>query len=124
MEGVMALRPRTRLWIQDEKERIVFGGGRATILEVIDRTGSMNKAAQELGMSYRTLWGKIHDTEKRLGFKLIVTSVGSKTGGSRLTEKGRNILRNFQKWQDGTLGHADKLFAKLFEKKPAGKRGK
>jgi molybdate transport system regulatory protein len=121
----MALTPRTRLWIQDEKDKIIFGSGRVKILEAISKTGSMNKAAKELGMSYRTLWGKIHDTEKRLGFKLIETYVGGGAeGGSRLTPRGREILKQFDKWQEKTLEFADKLFSKLFEKKGGGKRRK
>jgi molybdate transport system regulatory protein len=111
----MALKPRTRLWIQDEKDEIVFGGGRARILEAIDRTGSMNKAARELGMSYRTLWGKVHDTEDRLGVKLIKTSVGSAEGGSRLTPKAREMLKKYNEWQEKTLEFADKLFDRLFK---------
>jgi molybdate transport system regulatory protein len=121
----MALRPRTRLWIEDAKGEIVFGSGRVRILEAIDETGSMNKAAKELRMSYRTLWGKIHDTEKRLGFKLIKTSVGgSAAGGSRLTPKAREMLRQYDKWQDKTLEFADKLFAKLYERKYRKRRKK
>jgi molybdate transport system regulatory protein len=111
----MALRPRTRLWIQDEKEKIIFGTGRVRILKAIDETGSMNKAARKLGMSYRTVWGKVHDTEDRLGFKLIETTVGSTRGGSRLTPEARLILDKFDKWHDKTIDYADKLFAKLFE---------
>ncbi len=118
----MALAPRTRLWVQDEKEEIVFGSGRVRILRAIDETGSMNKAARELGMSYRTVWGKIHDTEKRLGFALIETSVGgSAVGGSRLTPESRELLWRFERWHDRTIEFADRLFAKLFEGR-AGKK--
>jgi len=121
----MKLKPRTRLWIQDKEGKIVFGSGRVRILAAIDKTGSMNKAAKALGMSYRTIWGKIHDTEKRLGFKLIKTRAGGGAeGGSNLTLKGREILDQFSKWHDGTLEFADKLFTKLFEKKRSTERKK
>lgn len=117
----MAFKPRTRLWIQDENEKIIFGTGRVRILKAIDETGSMNKAARKLGMSYRTVWGKVHDTEGRLGFKLIETTVGSKRGGSRLTPGARQMLGKFEKWHDKTIDYADKLFAKLFEETTAKK---
>lgn len=111
----MALRPRTRLWIQDEKGNIIFGMGRVRILKAIDETGSMNRAAKEMGMSYRTIWGKIHDTQKRLGIKLIETGAGQRHG-SKLTAAGRKMVERFEKWHDQTLTSADKLFDKLFGK--------
>jgi len=123
----MALKPRTRLWIQDESGEIVFGIGRVRILKAIDKTGSMNKAAKQLGMSYRTIWGKVHDTEKRLGVKLIETTVGSTDGGSVLTKESRNIIGMFEKWHDETIEYADKTFKKDFrfrQRKPKKPRGK
>jgi molybdate transport system regulatory protein len=118
----MKLKPRTRLWMQDEKGGIVFGGGRDLILRAIESTGSMNKAAKSLGMSYRTIWGMVHDTERRLGFKLIDTATGgSSKSGSRLTDKGKEVLGLFEKWRDETIAFADRLFTELFEKKLKGK---
>lgn len=112
----MALRPRTRLWIENEKGEIIFGSGRVRILEAIDETGSMNKAARKLGMSYRTIWGKIHDTEGRLGYKLIVTRVGgSLESGSRLTPKGRELVKRYEKWRKATIEYADRQFKKFFK---------
>lgn len=109
----MTLKPRTRLWIQDEKGSIIFGTGRVRILKAIDRTGSMNQAAKEMGMSYRTIWGKMHDTQKRLGVNLIETGAGQKRG-SKLTAEGRRLIERFETWHDQTVASADKLFDKLF----------
>ncbi len=110
----MTLKPRTRLWIQDEKGSIVFGTGRVRMLKAIDKTGSMNRAAKEMGMSYRTIWGKIHDTQKRLGVKLIETGLGQRHG-STLTAEGRKMVERFEKWHNRIIASADKLFAKLFD---------
>ena len=120
----MVLKPRTRFWIEDEKGKIVFGTGRVRILRAIDRTGSMNKAAKELGMSYRTLWGKIHDTQARLGFRLIETSVRGARGGSQLTAESRELLKRFERWHDRMVKSADKLFAEVFKQKSGRKRAK
>ena len=46
----MKLIPKCKIWVVDANDRVLMGGGRQCILEVIDKTGSMNKAAQELGM--------------------------------------------------------------------------
>jgi molybdate transport system regulatory protein len=43
------------LWIECEGERF-FGPGRVELLERIEETGSINKAAKEMGMSYKKAW--------------------------------------------------------------------
>ena len=48
--------PRIRLLIGD---RVVLGPGKATLLDIIDKTGSISAAAREMGMSYRKAWGLI-----------------------------------------------------------------
>ena len=58
------------LWLETEKG-LLFGPGHAELLECIERLGSLRKAADDLGMSYRAAWGKIKRTEEALGFKLI-----------------------------------------------------
>jgi molybdate transport repressor ModE-like protein len=79
-----------KLWL--EKEDKVFGDGPADILLRIDRYGSLNKAAQDIDMSYSQAWNLINNIEKRLGFKLIKRYKGGFSGGgSKLTKKGRKF---------------------------------
>ncbi|RCW47385.1 MULTISPECIES: NTP transferase domain-containing protein [unclassified Halanaerobium] len=83
-----------KLWL--EKSDKVFGDGPCDILLRIDRYGSLNKAAQDINMSYSQAWNLINDIEHRLGFKLIERHKGgSSGGGSKLTSKGRKFLNNF-----------------------------
>ena len=60
---------------------MAFAEGRRMLLEAVDRLGSLNAAAKELGMSYRAAWGKIKATEKALGLKLLDVTTGGKGGG-------------------------------------------
>ncbi len=86
---------RIKAWIEIEGN-VIFGEGRRELLELVDKTGSLNKAAKAMKMSYRAAWGKLKDTEKRLGFKLIQSKTGgSFGGGSTLTKKGRKIVESF-----------------------------
>jgi molybdate transport system regulatory protein len=39
------MKVRTKLWIDDDHDKVIFGSGRVCMLEAIDRLGSMNKAA-------------------------------------------------------------------------------
>jgi molybdate transport system regulatory protein len=87
---------RLHLWLETP-EGIFFGAGRALLLERIEDYGSLSKAAESLGMSYRAAWGKIRRTEKVLGVKLIVQN-GCKKEGHRLTEHGRLFKDKYLLW--------------------------
>jgi len=67
------------------------------LLDGVERTGSLRKAAQDLGMSYNKAWRILHAAEQRLGFPLLDRSIGGITGGgSRLTPEGEDLLRRYR----------------------------
>lgn len=84
------------LWLETDKG-LLFGPGRAELLECIERLGSLRKAADDLGMSYRAAWGKIKRTEEALGFK-IIDKAGSYKEGYRLTAAGKELKERFARW--------------------------
>lgn len=117
---------RLHLWLETA-EGVFFGTGRAQLLAKIEEYGSLKKAAEDLGMSYRAAWGKIRKTEEVLGVKLIVQK-GCKKGGHRLTEHGELLKEKYLLWfQDverWALKRAKELFpwpVKSFEEKVPGK---
>ena len=85
------------LWLETDKG-LIFGPGRAELLESIERFGSLRKAAEDLGMSYRAAWGKIKATEKALGYK-IIDKAGSYKEGYHLTDAGRELKERFGRWR-------------------------
>jgi molybdate transport system regulatory protein len=117
------MKVRTKVWIEDDGGKVVFGGGRDCMLEAIDRLGSMNKAAKALKMSYRGLWGRIKSTENRIGTKLVTTRPGGGKGsGSILTPAGKRFLKNYKLLEDSVHQRADLEFDKIFrDKKTKGK---
>jgi molybdate transport system regulatory protein len=109
------MKVRTKVWIDDDHDKVIFGSGRVRMLEAIDRLGSMNKAAKALKMSYRALWGRIKSTENRIGTKMIITRPGGGKGsGSILTPTGRQFLRNYKLLSDSVVEQADQVFDKIF----------
>jgi molybdate transport system regulatory protein len=111
--GIMKV--RTKVWINDDKGQVIFGAGRERMLETIHRLGSMNKAARELKMSYRALWGRIKSTEDRLGEKILDTHPGGgKEGGSVLTPAGKRLLVAYKQLRANVLVLADKEYEKIF----------
>jgi molybdate transport system regulatory protein len=103
---------RMHLWLET-REGLFFGMGRAMLLAKIAEHGSIKKAADVLGMSYRAAWGKIKKTEQVLGIKLIVQS-GSKREGHALTESGKMLMEQFLLWFDEVEKEALKKGATIF----------
>ncbi len=102
---------RVHVWMETE-DGVFFGTGRAILLEMIDRCGSLKKAAEELGMSYRAAWGKIKKTEEIVGEPLI-EKISNKEG-YRLTPFGKEVKLRYQKWFNEIEDFAIKKAADLF----------
>ncbi len=95
---------KAKFWIENKGE-VVLGGGKTALLLAVDRLGSIQRAADQFGMSYRHAWGMVRKIEQRAGFKLVDTKLGGKEGGgAQLTPKGKEfiykadlLLRNLQR---------------------------
>jgi len=87
---------RLHIWLETGTGT-TFGVGRAQLLARVDRLGSLKKAAASMGMSYRAAWGKIQQSEKVLGVKLLKSS-GNRRDGLRLTKFGRVLVERFETW--------------------------
>ena len=108
------LEPRSKLWIERDGE-VVLSDWRVALLESVDRTGSLSKAAEEMGVPYRTAWQKLKDTEERLGIRLFDTqSGGAEGGGSVLTADARDLLRRYRQFGEALAELVDRRFAKAF----------
>ncbi|MBS4023348.1 MAG: substrate-binding domain-containing protein [Dethiobacter sp.] len=84
------------------------------LLEKIDDTGSLNRAVEEAGFSYRYGWGLLNRAEEALGKALVIRQAGgSAGGGTRLTPEGRKLLGHMQSLQREVQGQ---LFSLLAEK--------
>ena len=107
---------KSKIWIEDENGKVVFGAGRLRILDSVERHGSIQAAAQELRMSYRAVWGKIKATEERLGTPMLSRKAGgAEGGGSLLTPLAKDLVARFRQLRDSTNNAADDLFRDFFE---------
>jgi molybdate transport system regulatory protein len=75
-----------------------FGGpGRVELLAAIARTGSISQAAKALGVSYKGAWDAIDAMNNLAGEALVERVAGGKGGGgTRLTARGEQLVRNFR----------------------------
>jgi molybdate transport system regulatory protein len=105
---------RSKVWVEVDGEP-VFGKGRRLLLEAIDVHGSINRAAKEVGISYRKAWSHIKAMETRLGVDLVTRQTGGKNGGgAALTARAKAFLRKFENLESSLQEIADSRFAALF----------
>jgi molybdate transport system regulatory protein len=105
---------RSKIWIEAAGEP-VFGRGRMFLLEAIEQYGSINRAAGEVGISYRKAWSHIQAMEERLDVKLIERQTGGKNGGgATLTDDARKFLKKYEVLEKGIQEIVDKKFKALF----------
>lgn len=74
----------------------VLGPGRLELLRAVQELGSLRKAAEKLGMSYRWAWGRLKNAEKDLQVPLLVRTEEAIGGRPKvLTPEAHAILAWF-----------------------------
>lgn len=95
-------------------EEIAFGPGKADLLEAIGETGSISAAGQHLGMSYRRTWLLVDTMNRCFREPLVETATGgSKGGGTRLTESGIDMLKQYRRMQASALKVVEPHFTQM-----------
>ncbi len=107
-----SLKIRSRQWIVDENNNIIIGEGRKEILENIEKTGSINKTAKVMKMSYKGVWSKIKATEGYLKAKVVEAE---KRRGSYLTREGKELLEKYTLLKERCLKADDGVFRAIFK---------
>ena len=120
-----------KLFLED-LNKYVLGPGRVELLRSIEELGSLRKAAQKLGMSYRWAWGRLSDAEKALGVSLLAHDPASGGKAKTLTPEARQLLAWYsavEKEMADVLVRADenrpgflKTFVSRLDPKAGGKR--
>ncbi|MCF6158568.1 MAG: LysR family transcriptional regulator [wastewater metagenome] len=111
------MKVKYKIWLE-KNNGVAFAEGRKLLLEAVDRLGSLNAAAKELGMSYRAAWGKIKATEKALGIKLLEVTTGGKGGGGAiLTAEAKELLSKYEKYKQKISLYLEKELKRIFESK-------
>ena len=102
-----------KIWL--EYRGRAFGDGPARLLDGVERTGSLRKAASELGMSYNKAWRILHAAEQRLGFALLDRSVGgSLGGGSHLTPRAQDLMVRYHALAESAAEALEAAFQQHF----------
>jgi molybdate transport system regulatory protein len=83
---------RTKVWLEHEGRFAIREGGLALLL-ALAASGSLAKAAQQIGWSYRHAWGYLRRAETVLDAQLTATRPGKgRSRGTELTNTGRRVI--------------------------------
>jgi molybdate transport system regulatory protein len=83
------------LWMSVDGQDI-GGHGRIKLLRAVAEQGSITRAAQAFGMSYKAAWDAINRMNELAGEPLVERVIGGRGGGStQLTEHGRRVIARY-----------------------------
>jgi molybdate transport system regulatory protein len=102
---------KIQFWLEKNGE-LILGSGRRDLLRMIRELGSLNRAAKELGMSYRAAWGKIRETEKLLGWKLV--AVEGRRKHMALTPQTEDLLDRYQRFEEEAMEAVTRIYRDRF----------
>ncbi|MCI8578217.1 MAG: NTP transferase domain-containing protein [Lachnospiraceae bacterium] len=104
-----------RVQVQLAAKETFFGPGTAQLLEMIDKTGSIQVACQEMGLSYSKGSHRIKMVEKELGFPVVQRRAGGVGGGgSVLTEEGRRLVSCYNELVQKVRESTQELYKSCF----------
>ncbi len=108
---VKKLQLRSSQWIVDEDNNTIIGKGKMEMLESIEKTGSINQAAKQMGISYKTIWSRIKATEKHLNASIVHAD---RKLGTQLTAEGRELVRKYKQLKAACVSADDQIFQDIF----------
>ncbi len=92
-----------------------FGPGPLGLLEGVERTGSLHRAAAEMGMAYSKAWKLLQRVEAQWGFAVLESRPGGAGGGgSALTPEGRELAGRYRRMLEAVEQAARQAFEENF----------
>ena len=106
---------KTKTWIENDRQELLFGKGKTEILELIEQEGSIAKAAEKMGMNYKKAWTHVKILRENIADELVVPQKGGGgKGGTVLTPKAGELIRKYRQLQEEIETFANKRFKELF----------
>lgn len=104
----------TKIFIESEDD-YVLGPGRLALLKAVRDLGSLRKAAQHFGMSYRWAWGRLDDAEKQTGITLLARTDNVVRGRPKqLTQEAVELIA----WADKTEARVGEVLREMEAEMP------
>lgn len=93
--------------------KLVFGPGKADLLQAIAEEGSISAAGRRMGMSYKRAWSLVEEMNDAFAEPLVLSARGgAHGGGAQLTTTGQAVLADYRALLARLLaGGADEIAA-------------
>ena len=102
-----------KIWIDQNGK--AFGDGPYQLLRGVERTGSLHRAAEEMGMAYSKAWKLLRTVEQRLGFPLLDRKVGGLSGGgSRMTRQAKEFMVRYGRFREEVKDSVENIYQRHF----------
>ncbi|PLY06224.1 MAG: molybdenum transporter [Arcobacter sp.] len=108
------MKSKVKVWIEDDEENLVFGGGKTQMLELIDETGSISEASKKAGMNYKKAWSHIKILQEYIDDELVIVNKGRNSGGTVLTPKAKELVEKFKLFRKEVKEFSESKFNELF----------
>lgn len=98
-----------------ESEQIIFNARLKLLLFLIADLSSVRQACIHMGLSYAKAWNMINCLEKEVGYPIVSRQHGGSKGGhTKLTDKGEQLMRAYQVYEQELNDIAQARFETLF----------
>lgn len=105
-----------KLTVQFYTDSKCFGPGVAMLLSLVKEHHSLRAAAISISMAYSKAWTIVKHAEKELGFALLHSTTGGKSGGGAvLTAEAERLLACYQTYTEELKKQAQCLFDQTFD---------
>ncbi|MBP7508819.1 MAG: LysR family transcriptional regulator [Prolixibacteraceae bacterium] len=102
-----------KIWIEIN-DKTLIGEGKVILLIKTAELGSLRKAAEATGISYRQAWYSINRMNNVAEFPLIQLKHGGEKGGiAKLTEYGEKVISDYKKAEEEFYKFLDNHTKKL-----------
>jgi len=107
------MKPKLKAWIVFPGGT-KFGEGRARLLRLVEKEGSLRAAVKRMGMSYRAAWGYLRELEEAAGRAFLERTGAGPRAGMRLTAEGKALLEAFASFRGSVEATTSKAFRAAF----------
>lgn len=109
------MKPDIHIFLCDDAGERFFGEGPYRLLMLVQETGSLRAAAARMGMAYTKALKIITRAEGALGFPLTERTTGGRGGGgSRLTDKAKELIERYEQYKTQCREANRRIFADCF----------
>jgi molybdate transport system regulatory protein len=115
------MQPKSKVWVVFDGGT-KFGGGRAELLRLVEKEGSLRRAVERMEMSYRAAWGYLRELEEAAGFAFLERAGKGRSSGTRLTKEARAFLDRFDAFSARVEKDSVKAFRSSFRGKTRSRR--